>query len=579
MTLLARNNSAFRPPRRPRVTRLFRDQRAILSSVPPRAPDQGASAQPPGARRPPASPSPWSPFRHRAFAVIWTVSLTSNIGGWMSSAAAGWLMTSIDPHPLLVSLVQVASSLPLFLWAIPAGALADIVDRRRLLIVGELAIMAAAIPLAILVEENRITPASLLLISFAVSSGSAVVAPAWQAVVTELVPRAELPAAISANSVGVNVSRAVGPALSGVFVRLLGIAAPFWIDAFSNVGVIGGLLWWRPPARTRTGLPPEPFGSALRTGLRHARFNSPLSATLIRTAAFMIFASAYWGLLPLVTRNQIGGGPTLYGLVLGAIGAAGVAASLALPWMTAKLGADRLLAVATLGTALAMVLFGLAHSAGVAVLAALVAGACWMAAVSSLNLSAQVALPDWVRGRGLAVFVTVLFGAMSLGNSLWGEVAALSGLSAAHFLAAAGALIAAALTWRWKLETGSGLDLSPSMHWPAPITTRKIEGDRGPVLVMVEYRIDPAHRAAFLHALARYSRERRRDGAYEWRVFEDPAEEGRLVEIFLTDSWLEHLHQHARVTRADRLLEQAVRRLQIDPEPKTTHLIAVPRED
>lgn len=493
----------------------------------------------------------------------------------MSAAAAAWLMTSLDPHPLSVALVQVAANLPLFLWAIPAGALADIVDRRKLLIAGECAIMAAAIPLAILVARHRVTPASLLWMSFAVSSGIAITAPAWQAVVTELVPRPELPAAISANSVGINVSRAVGPALSGLVVRLLGIAAPFWIDAFSNAGVIGGLLWWHPPATAQAELPPEPFGSALRTGLRHARFNAPLGATLIRTAAFMIFASAYWGLLPLVMRDQIGGGPALYGAVLGAIGAAGVAASLALPWVTATLGADRLLAVATVGTAIAMVLFGLAHSAGIAVLAALIAGACWMGAVSSLNLSAQVALPDWVRGRGLAVFVTVLFGAMSLGNSLWGEVAALAGLPAAHFLAAAGALSAAALTWRWKLQTGSGLDLSPSMHWPAPITTRKIEGDRGPVLVMVEYHIEPRHRAAFLHALARFSRERRRDGAYDWRVFEDPAEEGKIVETFLTDSWLEHLRQHARITRADRLLEQAVQQFQNQDGPKTTHLIAL----
>lgn len=497
----------------------------------------------------------------------------------MSAAASGWLMTILDPRPLSVSLVQVASTLPLFLWAIPAGALADIVDRRKLLLVGELSIMAASIPLAILVARHLVTPVSLLLITFAVSSAAAIIAPAWQAVVPQLVPRSELPAAISANTVSINVSRAVGPGLSGALVHLIGIAAPFWIDAFSNAGVIGGLLWWHPPARAQAELPPEPFASALRTGLRHARFNAPLGATLIRTTAFMLFASAYWGLLPLIARDQIGGGPALYGTILGAIGAAAVAASLALPWATSKLGADRLLAAATLGTAIAMVLFGIAHTAAVALLAALAAGACWMVAVSSLNVSAQVALPDWVRGRGLAVFVTVLFGAMSLGSSLWGEVAALEGLPAALILAASGALLATALTWRWKLQTGSGLDLSPSMHWPTPITTRKIEGDRGPVLVMIEYRIDAHHRAAFLHALARYSRERRRDGAYDWRLFEDPATDGKFVETFLTDSWLEHLRQHARVTRADRLLEEAVRRFQVGEGPKTTHLIAVQPED
>lgn len=493
----------------------------------------------------------------------------------MSAAASGWLMTHLDPHPLSVSLVQVASSLPLFLWAIPAGALADTLNRKRFLIAGEVAITAASIPLAILVAWHLVTPVSLLLIIFAVSSGSAIIAPAWQAVVTQLIPRPELPAAISANTVGINLSRAVGPALSGVFVRLFGMASPFWVDAASNVAVIGGLLWWHPPARAQNALPAEPFGSALRAGLRHARFNPLLRATLIRTAAFMLFASAYWGLLPLVTRTQIGGGPALYGALLGAIGAAAVATGLALPWATSKLGADRLLAAATLGTAVAMTLFGVARTAPVATLAAFIAGAGWMAAVSSLNVSAQVALPEWVRGRGLAVFVTVLFGAFSVGSSLWGELAALVGLSAAHFLAAAGAILAAAVTWKWKLQTGQGLDLSPSMHWPAPITTRNVQGDRGPVLVTVEYRIDPNHRAAFLHALARYSHERQRDGAFDWYVFEDPAVEGKFVETFMTDSWLEHLHQHARVTRADRVLEQAVRRYQIGEAPKTTHLIAV----
>lgn len=497
----------------------------------------------------------------------------------MSAAASGWLMTSLDPHPLSVSLVQVASSLPLFLWAIPGGALADLLDRRKFLIAGELTIMAASIPLAVLVSWHLVTPKNLLLITFAVSSGFAVIAPAWQAVVTQLVPRAELAAAISANTVSINVSRALGPAISGVLVHVLSIAAPFWFDAFSNIGVIGALLVWHPASRDQVKLPPESFGSAVRTGLRHARFNAPLAATLIRTAAFMVFASAYWALLPILTRTQIGGGPALYGILLGAIGAAAVATSLMLPGATSMLGAGRLLALATIGTAIAMVLFGLAHSAALALVAAVVAGACWIAAVSSLNVSAQVALPEWVRGRGLAVFVTVLFGAMSLGSSLWGEVAALEGLPAAHFLAAAGALVAAALTWRWKLQTGSGLDLSPSMHWPAPITTRQIEGDRGPVLVTIEYRIDTHHRAAFLHALARYARERRRDGAYRWQVFEDPAEEGKFVETFLTDSWLEHLHQHARVTRADRLLEQAVRRFQVGEGPKTTHLVAVRPDD
>jgi MFS family permease len=510
--------------------------------------------------------------------VIWTATVVSNIGGWMYNVASGWLMTSLDPDPFMVSMVQVANSLPMFLFAIPAGALADIVDRRRLLIFGESAIMITSTAFAALVWLHLITPVSLLVFSFIVTVGSAITAPGWQAVVPALVPKPDLPAAVAANSVGINVSRAVGPAIGGLLVGAVGIAAPFWLNAFSNLGVIAALVRWRSPKTSDTHLPPERFGNAMRTGLRHARYNPNLSATLIRATAFFVFASAYWALLPLVARNQIAGGPALYGILLGTIGASAVGGAFLLRWLRGKLGADRLLSIATLASALATGLFALAHDSTIAVAASLIAGASWIAAVSSLNVSAQMALPEWVRGRGLAVYVTVMFGALTIGSAIWGELAAVIGLTAALLIAAVGAIIAIPFTRAWKLQTGAGDDLSPSMHWPAPITTNSIEPDRGPVLVTVEYHIDPKNRESFLHAVARSARERRRDGAYDWGIFEDPAQEGRFIETFLTDSWLDHLRQHQRVTKADRIVEQVVRRFQVGDGPKTTHLIgAQPR--
>jgi len=523
------------------------------------------------AREPTASA--WSPFRHSLFAVIWSGTVISNIGGWMSAAASGWLMASLNTDPLLVSMVQVATYLPMFLLAIPAGALVDMVDRRKFLVVGESAIMAVAIVFALFVSRHLITPASLLAMTLLVSVGSAATAPAWQAVVNQLVSTADLPAAVALNSVGINVSRAVGPAVGGVIIETFGIAVPFWLDAFSNAGVIAGLLWWRPTPRPAAHLPPEHFASAVRAGLRHARFNPHLRATLIRASGFFVFASAYWALLPLVARTQIAGGAALYGILLGTIGAGAVGGAFVLPWLKSRLGADRLLASGAVGTAIATALFGVSHYAATAIAASLLAGISWIAAMSSLNVSAQVALPDWVRGRGLAVFVTVLFGAMSLGSAFWGEVAGMAGLPAALSVAAIGTVIAIPLTWRWKLQTGMGVDFTPSMHWPAPITTHEIEQDRGPVLVTVEYHIDPKKREPFLQALNRYAHVRRRDGAYDWRVFEDPAEEGRFVEAFMTDSWLEHQRQHERVTKADRVQEEAAKRFQIRGAPKTTHLI------
>jgi MFS family permease len=245
----------------------------------------------------------------------------------------------------------------------------------------------------------------------------------------------------------------------------------------------------------------------------------------------------------------------------------------------ARLGADRLLALATLTTAVATAMFGVAHDALTALVASLIAGASWIAGVSTLNVSAQVALPEWVRGRGLALYITVMFGGLTLGSAVWGEVASIAGLPVALYAAAAGAVLAIPLIWRWKLQTGADVDFTPSMHWPEPVTTREIEPDRGPVLVLVEYHVKPAYRDEFFSAIARYARARRRDGAYDWGLFEDPSQEDRYVETFLTDSWVEHLRLHRRVTNADRIVEQSVRRFQTGGEPKTTHLVAVRFEE
>jgi MFS family permease len=518
--------------------------------------------------------SPWSPFRHATFTVLWTATVVANIGTWMYNAASGWLMTGLNPDPLMVSMVQVATTLPMFLFALPAGALADIVDKRRFLILAEGATTAASAIFAGLVWLDLVTPGNLLLFTFLIGAGGALTAPAWQSIVPQLVPKQDLHPAVAANSVGINISRAVGPALGGVITAGLGIAAPFWLNAFSNLGIIGALLWWRSPQKGTRHLPVERFSSAIRMGFRHTRSNPHLRATLIRGVAFFLFASAYWALLPLVARNQIAGGPDLYGFLLGAIGAGAVVGAFALPWLKAKLGPDWLVAAGTLGTAISVVLFGLARDSTTALSASIIAGASWIAVLSSLNVSAQLALPEWVRGRGLAMFVTAFFGAITLGSAIWGQIAGMAGLPAAHFLAAAGALAAIPLTWRWKLQTGAGVDLTPSMHWPTPVVTHEVEQDRGPVLVTVDYRIDPQERKSFLAALEKLGHERRRDGAYAWGVFEDAAVEGRMVETFLVESWLEHLRQHERVTNADRVLQDAVLRFHTKGTPKVTHLIA-----
>ncbi|HLJ69764.1 MAG TPA: MFS transporter [Roseiarcus sp.] len=523
-----------------------------------------------------ADVSRWGAFGQPAFRVIWLTSIVANIGLAMFDTGSGWLMTSLNANPMAVSMVQVVTTLPMFLFTLPAGALADIIDPRRLLILVEIVVTIVAAIFASAVSLQLATPAALLLTAFLLGAGGALTAPAWSAITPLLVPREELDNATAANSVGYNLSRAVGPALGGIVIATSGIASPFWAFTASNLVIIAGLLWWRPKPKCSQSLPAERLTSAVRTGLRYAANNPHLRATLMRAVAFFPFASAYWALLPLVARHQMHNGPEVYGLLLGAIGLGAIIGSLTLGWLKAAFGPDGLGAVGTLATAIALVLFGMAHHSALAFCAAVIAGASWTIVLATLYVSAQIALPDWVRGRGLAVFLTVYFGAMTAGSAIWGHIAGMESLSTALFIAAAGAVVAVPLTWRWKLQTAAGLDLTPSMHWRAPAFKLKVENDQGPVLVTVEYRTDTKDRAAFLAAIEEMGYERKRDGAFAWGVFEDPVDPDRFVETFLIESWLELRHLRERVTNADRLLEEEVRKLLLAP-PKVGFLVASDR--
>jgi MFS family permease len=539
-------------------------QRTVKTATPAAGPSRAET---------PAPASAWSALRYSVFRSLWIATVVSNIGGWMSNAASGWLMTSLNPNPLIVSLVQVANSLPLFLFALPAGALADMIDKRRFILALEILTTLFSAAFALLVTLHLARPAGLLWFTFLIGVLGALETPAWQAIVPLLVPQPALTSAIAVNSVGVNISRVLGPALTGVIILGFGVAAPFWLDAVSNLGVIAVIFTWCPRGAPRGTLPAERLMGAMRIGLRYVRNNRRMRATLARSLGFFLFASAYWALLPVLARQQLHGGATLYGVLLGAIGAGAVGGAFVLPRAKARSGPDGLVVAGEIGTAAALILFGLAREPWVAVLACLIAGVAWIGVLASLNVSAQVALPDWVRGRGLAVYVTVFFGTMTVGSALWGLVAERLGLSLAHFAAAGGAVLAMLATRRFKLRSGPIADLSPSMHWPAPVNAAKVEEDAGPVLVTVEYQVQPENRGAVLDALVRRGQERKRDGAYFWNVFEDTAHPERMIETFLVESWLEHLRQHRRVTKADRQAEDQLRTL-VRGEPVVTHYIA-----
>jgi predicted MFS family arabinose efflux permease len=464
----------------------------------------------------------------------------------------------------------------MFLFTLPAGAIADIVDPRRLIIAVSCAIATLIAAFAGLVYFELATPILLLLTTFLLSAAWALNAPAWMSIVPSLVPKSDLPSAIAANGVGYNLSRTLGPALGGFAIVNLGMSTPFWAFVAANLGVIAALLWWQAPIRDTGSLPAERLNSAVRTGIRHAVNNRLLRATLVRTLAVYPFAAAYWGLLPLIARRS-GAGAEHYGLLLSMISAGAIAGSFGQRFVRGRINLDWMVLLGTIGTAIALALFAWAQEFAVLLAACFCAGASWVVILTSLYVSAQNVLPDWVRGRGLAIFLTAIFGTMTVSSAAWGQIASRVGITEALFLAAIGVLAAIPLSWRWKLDRGEAVDLSPSLHWSAPRTAEEIADNRGPVLVKIEYRIDPSDRAKFLRALDELGEERKRDGAFAWGIFEDMEEFGRFEEGYLIESWLELMHLRERVTREDRMLEDEISKMLIQP-PHIEFLVAPERQ-
>jgi MFS family permease len=501
--------------------------------------------------------------------------VTSNIGTWMQNAVSGWLMTELSGDPLMVALVQAAMALPVFLFGFPAGALADIVDRRRLLLVAQLLTTPFIVGFAVLVWFHLATPATLLAVTFVSGLSVALILPTWQAVLPQLVGREELPAAVALNSFGVSLSRVIGPALIGMVIAALGMAAPFWLNAVSNLLMIAAVLLWRVERHEAPALPSEHIGRAMLAGLRHARYNRELRAALMRGGGFVPFAAAYWALLPMLSRSQIGGGMQNYGILLAAIGAGSVAGTFVLPSLRARMDADDVVLTGTVGTAAAMALYAMAHTMLVALAASVLAGLCWIAVLATINVAAQASVPGWVRGRGLGVFAKVLFGSITLGSVAWGQVAAAIGSSTTLLAAAACLLVAIPLLRSSELRIAEGMDSTPSMHWPAPVLAGGVRPDSGPLQVNIEYRIRPADRDAFLDAVRRLGAERLRNDIYDWAIYEDADDEGVFIETFHCASWLEYLRQHERKTELEWELKKATNSFQIQGKPRVRHLIRV----
>jgi MFS family permease len=518
--------------------------------------------------------SAWSPLRNRLFRSLWIATIVSNIGTWMQDVGAGWLMTSLSSSPSMVALVEAADSLPLMLLALPAGALADIIDRRRLLIVVQIYLMIVAGTLGLLTLLDLVTAWALLGFTFCLGVGAALLLPAWAAIVPDLVPAEEMPSAIALNSVAINVSRAIGPAIAGVLVAIVGAWLVFVLNALSYIGILAVLLHWRREHRKST-LPAERFLSAIRVGMRFVMHADALQVVLVRGSAFFVFASATWSLFPLIVRRELGRGPEVYGLLLTCIGIGAVGGAIVLPRLRERISRDALVAGASALFALAALALAHVQNLGLLAVAMLATGVAWISILSALQVSAQMTLPPWVRARGLAAFVVVFMGGMALGSILWGQVASRVGIPDALTTAAVGTLIAIILTWKFKLGPHEVLDFRPSMDWPAPVLAETPEPDSGPVMVTIEYRVRADQRIEFVAAMQAVRKMRRRNGAYFWELFHDSADPARYIECFMDESWLEHLRQHERVSVADREIQRRVKQyLRKGESTRSSHWLA-----
>lgn len=503
-----------------------------------------------------SSASSFAPLAQPVFAVLWAATVLGNTGSFMRDVASSWLMTDLSASPAAVAMVQAAGTLPIFLLAIPAGVLTDILDRRKFLIAVQLLLASVSVTLMVLAQTGLLSVSALIGLTFLGGIGAALMGPTWQAIVPELVKREDIKSAVALNSLGINIARSIGPAAGGILLAAFGAAFTYGADVASYFVVIAALLWW-PRAKSANDALAEGFFGAFRAGLRYTRASKPLHVVLLRAAIFFAFASAVWALLPLVARQLLGGDASFYGILLGAVGAGAIGGALVMPKLRERFDADALLLGAALTTALVMAGLSFAPPKWLAIIILLFLGGAWITALTTLNGAAQAVLPNWVRGRGLAVYLTVFNGAMTAGSLGWGAVGEATGVPGALLIGAAGLLVAGLAMHRLKLPAGDA-DMVPSNHWPEPLVAEPVAHDRGPVLILIEYNVEKHHRSDFLHALDELSQERRRDGAYGWGVTEDSADPQKIVEWFMVESWAEHLRQHKRVSHADADLQGKV---------------------
>jgi MFS family permease len=519
--------------------------------------------QPPAVKK----PTGFEPLSTRIFRDLWLASIVSNLGGWMQDTAGTWLMTVLTTSPLLVALMQTAASFPVVILGLPAGATADIFDRRRLLIFWQAWMLAAVALMSVLAYFDIISPWILLWLTFLLNIGAAMNSPAWQAIVPEVIPREQLPDAVSLNSAGFNLARALGPAMGGILVALFvrattGAATVFLLNSLSFVGVIWVLYQWKRTPLFKSALPAERIQGSVRAGIRYIRYSPMLQAAFVRTLVFTMFVSSVWALLAVVARHDLHrtalSGALGYGLLNGSMGLGAVIGATLLPRVRRRLSADQIIAFASCVFVATILVLALVRIPWIIVPMLLAGGFAWTSAMSTLNLAVQVSVPAWVQARALGAYQMVFAGGMSLGSVLWGYIAEHTSASKSLVCAAVGLAATLPLSLRFHVLRGVQPDFSPELYaLPLPKLGSERDDD-GPVRISVDYQIDPTEYVEFTKAIHALRDVRLRDGAIRWGVYQDATDPGHMNETFITESWLEYLRQRERFTASDLAIRERV---------------------
>ena len=514
--------------------------------------------------------SPLAPLKHVAFRMLWGTWLVANTCMWMSDVAAAWMMTSMTTTPLWVALVQTSATLPVFLLGLPSGALADILDRRRYFIATQFWIAGVASLLCLAVISGKLSPPLLLALTFANGIGLAMRWPVFAAIVPELVPRAQLPAALALNGIAMNASRIVGPLVAGALIASLGTQYVFVLNAV--LSVISGLVimrWRRAPTPNPLGR--EPLASAIRVGMQYVAQSSRMRAALAQVALFFLHSTALLALLPLIAKSLHTGDAGTFTLLLACMGAGAIAAALGMGRLRQWLPRDALVLRAAMLQSTATVAVAVAPNAWVAGAAMAINGVAWITCANVLSVSAQLSLPDWVRARGMSMYQMAIMGGSALGAALWGQMATVTSVPTALLVAAASGSVCMFLAQRWKKDNTDFKDnsleedLTPSRQFKAPVAQQA--PGTGHVVVTIAYVIDPL-RADDFKALMQVSRRSRlRQGALAWELLRDMGQAGHYIEQIIDDSWTEHLRRFDRVTASDVALRERKLAFHIANEP------------